>query len=112
MSPLHPTRRLILEEATRSSDGAGGAETSWAAKGTLWAEVTPLSPRSAQAAAGPTQLLPVRILLRGAPMGAPSRPKAGQRLREGARLYLIDAVTEADPLGRTLLCLAHEEVVP
>lgn len=112
MSRPNLSRRLVLEEAARTPDGAGGASTTWTTRGTLWADVTPQAPREVLTVAGPTQRLPVRILVRGAPLGAPSRPRAGQRLREGARLYLIDSVTEADALGGILLCLAHEEAVP
>ena len=54
--------------------------------------------------------VPYRVTVRGAPTGAPSRPKAGQRLREGARLFLIQAVTERDQFGRYLTCFAREEV--
>ena len=45
-----------------------------------------------------------------APVASPSRPKAGQRLVEGTRLFLIQAVTERDPDGRYLTCFAREEV--
>ena len=48
--------------------------------------------------------------MRGAPQGAPSRPLPGQRLRDGARLFAIDAVTEVVPGGAYLVCHAHEEV--
>jgi head-tail adaptor len=47
-------------------------------------------------------------MVRGAPVGAPSRPVAGQRFREGARIYPILAVAEADPEGRYLVCHAEE----
>lgn len=112
MSRPDLSRRLVLEEPTRVPDGAGGAATAWEPLGTLWAEVTSLAPREALAVGGPTQRLPLRVVVRGAPVGAPSRPRAGQRLREGTRLYLIDSVAEDDALGRFLLCLAHEEAVP
>ncbi|NJS38774.1 MAG: head-tail adaptor protein [Rhodobacteraceae bacterium] len=54
--------------------------------------------------------VPYRITVRAAPTGAVSRPKAGQRFREGTRLFPILAVTEADPYGRFLTCFAREEV--
>ncbi|MGB4908701.1 MAG: head-tail adaptor protein, partial [Tabrizicola sp.] len=53
---------------------------------------------------------PYRITVRGTPTGSPSRPKAGQRFREGTRLFLIQAVTERDQFGRYLTCFAREEV--
>ena len=54
--------------------------------------------------------VPYRVTVRGAPVGSPSRPKAGQRFREGTRLFLIQAVTERDQFGRYLTCFAREEV--
>ena len=50
-----------------------------------------------------------RITVRAAPQGAPSRPTPLQRFRDGARLFAIEAVTEADPEGRFLVCFAREE---
>ncbi|MCX8509264.1 MAG: head-tail adaptor protein, partial [Rhodobacteraceae bacterium] len=52
-----------------------------------------------------------RITVRGAPQGAPSRPKPEQRFRDGTRLFRITAVTEADGDGRYLTCFAREEVL-
>jgi head-tail adaptor len=49
-------------------------------------------------------------VVRGAPVGVPSRPEAGQRFREGSRVYRIEAVAEKDPQGRYLTCFATEEV--
>jgi head-tail adaptor len=51
-----------------------------------------------------------RIVVRAAPPGAPSRPQAGQRFREGGRLFAIRAVAEAGGAGRFLVCFAEEEV--
>jgi head-tail adaptor len=56
--------------------------------------------------------VPYRITVRGAPVGAPSRPKADQRLRDGTRLFRIIAVTERDSSGQFLTCFAREEVLP
>ncbi|KJS41681.1 MAG: tail protein, partial [Roseovarius sp. BRH_c41] len=52
------------------------------------------------------------ITVRAAPQGAASRPEAGQRLRDGARIFAILSVTEADGAGRYLSLWAQEEVVP
>ena len=53
--------------------------------------------------------VPYRITLRGSPVGAPSRPVAGQRFRDGSRIFTILAVSEADAVGRYLICAAQEE---
>ena len=102
-------RRLVLEAPTRVPDGAGGFTRDWVALGTLWADLVPGTPRLADRPGAAEQRLPLRVTLRGAALGAPSRPVAGQRFREGGRLYAIQSVAEADPEGRFLLCLAHEE---
>jgi head-tail adaptor len=102
-------RRLALEAPLRTSDGAGGFSRGWFELGALWAEIAPAGPRLlAQPAATETRL-PLRITVRGAAHGAPSRPQPGQRFRDGARVYPIASVAESDPQGRYLLCLAHEE---
>lgn len=102
-------RRLVLEAPTRTPDGAGGFTLAWDALGTLWAAIAPGAPRLQDQPGAAEARQPLRITLRGAPHGAPSRPVPGQRFREGSRLYAITAVTEADPAGRFLLCLAREE---
>ncbi len=103
-------RALVLEAATRTPDGAGGAIETWAPLGTLWAEVVPRTGREASGAALTLSRTAYRITLRAAPQGAPSRPAAGQRLRDGARLFHLRAVTET-PDGRHLICFADEEIV-
>ena len=103
------SRRLVLEAPARSPDGAGGFTTAWSALGTLWADIAPGPARVADRPGAAEHRLPLRITLRGAPLGAPSRPVPGQRLREGARLYAVQSVAEADPEGRYLVCVAHEE---
>jgi head-tail adaptor len=102
-------RRLVLEQSTRSPDGAGGFTSGWTALGTLWATVDAGTPRVSAQPAGGEARLPLRITVRGAPVGAPSRPKVGQRFRDGGRIYPISAVALSDTAGCYLLCLAHEE---
>jgi head-tail adaptor len=111
MSVLQPVlnRRLVLEARTRMPDGAGGYVESWAALGTHWAEVTARRGREVDRDGLPAAAVPVRILLRAMAPGRPGRPRPDQRFREGARTYRIDAVTEADPDARFLVCEAMEE---
>lgn len=101
---------LVLEEAVAQPDGAGGYREVWAALGTHWAEVAAGTGRERTADLVRLSMVPWRITVRGAPVGAPSRPRAGQRFRQGTRLYRILSVAERDAAGRYLLCLAHEEV--
>lgn len=103
------TRALVLEEQVRLPDGAGGYAISWVALGTLWADVRAGSGRERALAQGPVSVAAVRIFVRGAPMGSPQRPRPDQRLRDGDRIWTLQAVTEADPRGRHLICYATEE---
>ena len=108
-TPL-PRRRLVLEGAVHAPDGAGGHVTVWTALGVVWGDVASDGGRSVAVAGAALSRVTHRITLRAAPAGAPSRPAAGQRLREGARLFHIVAVTEGDRSGRWLTCLAEEGV--
>lgn len=104
-------RRLVLEEPQRAPDGAGGFTQIWVAVGVLWAEVRAGTGREREAAGLFTvSTVPYRITVRGAPQGAPSRPRPDQRFRDGERIFRIVAVTERDPQGKHLECLAREEV--
>jgi head-tail adaptor len=103
-------RLLALEESVRVPDGSGGSILSWVERGKLWAEVRPL-----RAGEGPGEFVTVstaslRVIVRAAPVGAPSRPRAEQRFRDGVRIFRIHAVTDADPRLRYLACYVSEEV--
>jgi head-tail adaptor len=110
MNAVSLGRALVLEARMRMPDGLGGFAESWVARGTLWAEVLPGSGRELVREEVTGSAVPLRITVRGAPVGAPSRPVAGERFREGVRTYRIVAVTERDPGGRYLTCFAQEEV--
>lgn len=110
MNAPHLNRALVLEAVVRSPDGAGGFTEVWTALGTLWAEILPGSGNDVPGEERMLSAVPYRVTIRAALVAAPSRPKAGQRLREGTRLFLIQAVTERDPGGRFLTCFAREEV--
>ncbi|MAQ83526.1 MAG: phage tail protein [Maritimibacter sp.] len=105
-------RRLELQAPVRVADGAGGYATTYEVLGEVWAGVRPGTGRDSEAAGLTLAQVPVRITVRGAPVGSPQRPVAGQRLREGSRVYRILAVTEADAAGAYIVCFAREEEVP
>lgn len=111
MRAPHLNHPLILEAAENVPDGAGGFEETWGSLGTLWAEIRPGASRVRADNAATISEVTCRILVRAAPMGAPSRPRAGQRFRHGQRLWRILTVSEADPAGAYLACVAREEVV-
>ncbi|WP_417271185.1 head-tail adaptor protein [Celeribacter sp.] len=103
-------RHLTLEEPQRVSDGAGGYVESWVPLGSLWASIEAGTGSKRSEDFATISVVPLRITVRGAPVGSPSRPKPEQRFTEGARTYVILSVTEADPMGHYLICQAREEV--
>ena len=110
MTSVRLTRKLVLEAPQTEPDAAGGHSISWVELGVLWAEVTARTGRGSDYGGVATGRMAYRIVTRGAPPGVPSRPRAGQRFREGTRLFRIEAVAEKDPRGRYLTCFATEEV--
>ena len=93
--PHRLDRRLDLEECVHTPDGSGGFEVTWTNLGRLPAAVVPRSGRE-QFANGRAQTdMSVRIFVRAAPVSSPARPKPQQRLRDGVRIYEIEAVAEA-----------------
>lgn len=109
MTEPHLNRALVLEDPQRVADGAGGFVRDWQVKGVLWAEVRAGTGRETAAFAVTVSRVPYLITVRAAPFGAPSRPVAGQRFRDGDRVFHIDAVAERDPRARYLVCHAQEE---
>jgi len=102
-------RKLLLEAPQKTPDGAGGYTISWAPLGTLFGALIAQSGREAAGFATPLSRVPYKIIVRAAPIGAASRPQAGQRLRDGVRIFAIVAMAEYDPGGRYLTCHAQEE---
>ena len=102
--------QLVLESPERVGDGAGGFVQTWVALGTLWVSLEARGGRGVAQTGAAVSRAAYRIVVRGAPMGAPDRPRPGQRFRDGSRLFHIEAVTERDPRARYLVCHAHEEV--
>lgn len=111
MSLPRLNRALILEAPEHVSDGAGGFTQVWLPLGTLWAEITARTGRETDHVGTPVSQVGYRIVVRGEPFGAASRPKPEQRFRDGQRRFTIHAVAERDPDGRYLTCFAEEEVV-
>ncbi|WP_333682804.1 head-tail adaptor protein [Pontibaca methylaminivorans] len=103
------SRRLVLENAERQPDGAGGHVETWVALGEHWAEVTLRSGRERAEVSMPVSTIAWRITIRASPIGSPSRPRPGQRFRDGARVFAIRAVAEQAVSARYLTCFAEEE---
>lgn len=103
-------RALVLEAPDRAEDGSGGYVETWGVLGTLWAEVKSRTGREQNLSGVTVSLVSYRITVRAAPVGSEQRPVAGQRFRDGDRIYAIRAVTEKDSDHRYLECFADEEV--
>lgn len=104
-----PGLRLALETPERVADGMGGHVARWRRLGWLWARLEARSGREQGTGLGLISVVRWRITLRAAPFGDARRPRPGQRLRLGERLFLIEAVAEGDARGLTLDCFAREE---
>lgn len=98
-------RAFVLEAPLQVSDGAGGYVREWQPLGIHWQRL-----RRALAVRRPRllRLFPA-FRIGSSPQGASSRPVAGQRFREGNRIFNITAVAEQGGDGRFLTCHALEE---
>lgn len=101
-------RRLILETRARVEDGSGGFTGSWSALGVHWGAVRPATGRLERGETYARGLGRYRVTLRGVPWDSPSRPIAGQRFREGTRIFAIRSVQNQSDT-RFLTCLVDEE---
>ncbi len=110
MSCFRLNRRLVLEERQNIPDGAGGFDPAWTELGSIWAHVKARTGREVVVEGRDATFLRLRITVRGAPQGAPSRPRADQRFRDGGRIYNILSVTEGDAEGRFLICDCEEAI--
>ena len=95
--------RLVLEEAERVSDGAGGFTESWVTVATVWAALEP----SSGSEAVDSGRLAGRVL-----HAVTLRYRAGvtpaMRFRKGTRVLHILAVIDAGERRRRLHCLCEE----
>lgn len=110
MAAVHLNRKLVLEEAQRVSDGAGGYVESWTQLGTLWASIKSGTGSQRSEDFLTVSRVPMRIVVRAAPAGSPRRPAANQRFIEGGRIFSILSVTEMDEQAHYLVCQAREEL--
>ena len=113
MSGTHSlSRKLALEERENLPDGSGGFVVSWKPLGVIWADVAARTGREDFIAGQTRPRVKYRIVVRGAPADAPSRPRPDQRFRDGGRVFNILTVAEADAQGRFLEILAEEGIDP
>jgi len=102
------SRRLIRQVRVRVPDGAGGYGAAWQERGALWGDVDGRSGGRRVTEPGSETRLKARITIHALPQNHPDRPRPGDRLRDGARRYAVEAVHESDETGRYLVCFASE----
>ena len=95
--------RLIHETPVATPDGLGGAELVFVAVDQLWGAIRSEA-APAEIADRPGAVLTHRVTLR-----APAAVKPGDRLRLGARVLLVETVSDPDGRGRRLACRCREE---
>jgi head-tail adaptor len=110
VNKVHLNRRLVLEEATRVADGAGGFSEEWVAVGEVWAFLKPGAGREKIGGSLALSAVSYNITVRAAPFGAASRPRPDQRFRDGQRYFRILAVADEDMGRRFVTCHCVEEV--
>ncbi|SOC35598.1 SPP1 family predicted phage head-tail adaptor [Rhizobium subbaraonis] len=97
------TARLTLERSVETPDGQGGVSRTYAAFGSAWARIEPVSAgRSAAADAYPMRVTH-RIWLRHR-----GDLTTGVRLRKGARLFDIRTFRDPDESRRYVVCDCEE----
>ena len=105
------SRKLVLEARTRAGDGAGGFTTAWVPLGTHWGAVDPARGRLERGEGDARSQGAYRVTIRAVPPNSPARPNAGQRFRDGTRVFDIRAVVDASD-ARFLIAYVDEEVAP
>jgi head-tail adaptor len=103
-------RRLVLEAFEPTPDGGGGMTGAWRALGVHWARLHPLSARQRAIGEAARSEITHRAVVRWSAPETPSRPRPGQRFREGTRIYAVAGVAEADQQRDALLCWVCEGV--
>ena len=102
--PGQMTARLDLEAPQTDPDGQGGAAVTWQVIASLWARIEPVSSLITEEAGSESGRISHRIWVRFRGDIA-----AGQRLRKGARIFVVRLVRDPDETRRFLVCQCEEE---
>jgi SPP1 family predicted phage head-tail adaptor len=97
------TARLVLEEPQATDDGQGGADVTFSEIARVWALVEPKTFGEEMKGPGLVSEVTHQVTLR-----ARGDLRPGQRLRKGARIFVILAVRDLDETGRFALALCRE----
>ncbi len=111
MAPSNPDRarvgalrrRLRLEAAMATPDGLGGTTQVYETVAAVWAQLEWIAGGERWRLGRPEQVATHRVTLRWR-----AGVDAGQRLRDGDRLFDIRAVADPDGGRRRLVCLVQE----
>ena len=111
MAPSNPDRarvgalrrRLLLEAAMATPDGLGGTTQVYETVAAVWAQFEWIAGGERWRRGRPEQVATHRVTLRWR-----AGVDAGQRLRDGDRLFDIRAVADPDGGRRRLVCLVQE----
>ena len=99
-------RHLVeLQEQTSVDDGAGGSETSYVPRATMWADITATSGREFFQAKTLMPELTHQVEIRYR-----TDVKPGMRFVEGQKVYRIQAAPDPEGRQRRLLCMCQELV--
>lgn len=96
-------RRLVLEAPVPTADGLGGATLSFETVAALWGRIEWLSGSERWRFGRPEQVATHRVTIRWR-----AGVEAGQRLRDGERVYEIRAAADPEDGRRRLICLVEE----
>jgi SPP1 family predicted phage head-tail adaptor len=96
-------RRLLLEAAMATPDGLGGTTQVYETVAAVWAQLEWIAGGERWRLGRPEQVATHRVTLRWR-----AGVDAGQRLRDGDRLFDIRAVADPDGGRRRLVCLVQE----
>lgn len=106
MNPGAFRHRLFVEAPYETPDGAGGVTRAFETVGLIWGLIEPMGGTEAMSQDRLAQRLTHRITIR-----AFTGLTAAHRLRKGARLFEIRAIS-ADVPARRLMTLSCEEIAP
>jgi SPP1 family predicted phage head-tail adaptor len=95
---------LVLEQAQRTDDGAGGFVEQWIEVGLVFARIEPASAKDRFGAGQTLEDISHRITIRHR-----ADAVSGMRLRRGARVFAILTVHDPDETGRYLVIRAREQ---
>jgi SPP1 family predicted phage head-tail adaptor len=104
IDPGRLTRQVVVEELTVTDDGAGNWSSTWANRGTVWAEIVPLQGSELFRAQAVQPNLTHRVTLRFWP-----GLTAGHRLRFGDRVFHITGPPIGEPLTELSVVYCTEQ---